>query len=60
MDNKIHVLDLALIDAYHDIDGDDVCALLWCHSCQRYEWHYIPRGRGQTGEILRRGKAMLR
>jgi len=59
---KDHVLDLSIVDAF-DVDdgGEDTCVLIWCHTDQRFEWHYVNRARiGTTGTILRRGTAQLR
>jgi hypothetical protein len=62
-DRKDHVLDTAIVDALDTDDGgEDTCALIWCHTHQRFEWHYVNRARiGTTGEILRRaGTGALR
>jgi hypothetical protein len=59
---KDHVLDTNIIDALDSDDGgEDTCALIWCHTDQRFEWWYVPRARvWTTGQILRRGTATLR
>jgi sortase (surface protein transpeptidase) len=38
-----HEIDPSDCDELDEIDGDDQFALVWCHTHQKYEWHWVLR-----------------
>ncbi len=40
---QFHDVDFSRVDAFGDIAGDEQLCLVWCASCQAYEWTWLDR-----------------
>lgn len=38
-----HDIDPDDIDGLDEISGDEQYKLVWCRTCKKYEWHWLPR-----------------
>jgi hypothetical protein len=38
-----HNLDYGKVDEVDEIDGDEVCVLIWCCTHKTWGWHWVPR-----------------
>lgn len=48
-----HVLDLGIVDALDEINGDEQLARVWCRTCRRFEYHSVDRNDLQDGAVVR-------